>query len=119
MYYYRQRKSSLMRNKETIKFQNSDIVDFIYKRYLDLIIYPELRLEVTENLINTYHRILNDYYCTSSLVYNIKKIYVKIIFRCNNISILKSLVLAILKPTFLYLKNKQDFIINNEDNYYE
>ncbi|WP_278627389.1 glycosyltransferase family 2 protein [Thomasclavelia cocleata] len=119
LYYYRQRKSSLMRNKETIKFQNSDIVDFIYKRYLDLIIYPELRLEVTENLINTYHRILNDYYCTSSLVYNIKKIYVKIIFRCNNISILKSLVLAILKPTFLYLKNKQDFIINNEDNYYE
>lgn len=119
LYYYRIRKSSLMRNKKTIRFQNADTVDYLYKRYLELMIYPELKYKALANLIDSYQRILTDYYISSELIRIIKKNLLKVLLRCNNISMFKSIIYIVLKPSSLYINNKNSLTKENEDDYYE
>ena len=119
LYYYRIRKSSLMRNKETVKFQNIDRVDYLYKRYLDLIAYPDLKTKALTNIIDSYQFILKDHYISVKLIYSIKIKMLKILFECKNVEMIHSIIHTILKPTYLYIKNKNLISGENEDEFYE
>ena len=43
----------------------------------------------------------------------------KILFECKNVEMIHSIIHTILKPTYLYIKNKNLISGENEDDFYE
>lgn len=116
LYYYRIRKSSLMRNEKTIFLQNFDRIDFLYKRFMYLKSFKELRKKAYEDITNNYLLMLKDYYISETLIKNIKKKLLILLFFCREWLYFKIIIISVLKPSKMYLKNKVSLQENNTKN---
>ena len=120
LYYYRLRKSSLMRNTNNYHSINDDMINYLIERFYDLCIYPELRTNAFNTLINSYTSLSKDFNISLKQLWRMKLILLKLLNKCSNFNNFKSLIFFEIKPTFLYYMLKgADNTFEDVKDYYE